>query len=393
MKGIKRVAAAVAGLSVAAALIGSGVAVADPNPSNGPSPRPLQGMGSDTIQSVMDGISEVALSGGNPLIASWDVGGPGFSTRSTGCAFTANGTAGNPATSAFTDGQRSNGSGNGVKQLNASMTPGDPYFGCTDFARASSVQGAQTYGMTYIPFAQDAVAFAVTNVSNIPKELSLADLHAIYTCQYPGFTTVQNSSGQWVTTQYHALLPQAGSGTRKFFLASIGVTDPGTTNSASTGCLSDQKTRTGLGGTNIIEEHKGNVLDDNSIVPISVAQYISQSEGIITDYRGRAVLGTIVDANSTGATAPALFSLPMTLNNTYGFLSSGTPTLNAPLNRLVYNVVPTDNLAQSNIQTAFVGSNSLVCQQSNVIAEYGFGVLNSSSAKPCGDTTTTTAGN
>lgn len=393
MKGIKRVAAAVAGLSVAAALIGSGAAIADPNPNNGPSPRPLQGMGSDTIQGVMDGISEVALSGGNPLIASWDVGGAGFSTRSTGCAFTANGTAGNPTSSAYQDGQRSNGSGNGVKQLNASMTTGDPYFGCTDFARASGVQAAQTYGMTYIPFAQDAVAFAVTNTSNIPKQLSLADLKAIYTCQYPGFTTVQNGSGTWVTTQYHALLPQAGSGTRKFFLSALGIGDPGTANTAATGCLSDQKSRTGLGGSSIIEEHKGNVLDDNSIVPISVAQYIAQSEGIITDYRGRSVLGTIVDANSTGAAAPTLYSLPTALNNTYGFLSSSTPTLNAGLNRLVYNVVPTDNLSQANIQTAFVGGNSLVCQQSAVIAEYGFGVLNSSSAKPCGDTTTTTAGN
>lgn len=392
MKGYKRVAAVVAGLGAAAALIGSGVAVADPNPANGPAVRTLQGMGSDTTQGVMDGVAEAVTSLGSPSIASWDVGGAGFSTRASGCAFTANGTAGNPASSAFTDGQRANGSGNGVKQLNAAMVPGDPYNGCVDFARASSVQGAQTYGMTYIPFAQDAVAFAVTNVSNIPKELSLADLHAIYTCQYPGFTTVQNSGGTWVTTQYHALLPQAGSGTRKFFLAAIGVTDPGTTNSASTGCISDQKSRSGLGGTNIIEEHKGNVLDDNSIVPISVAQYIAQSENITTDYRGRGVLGTIVNADSTGSTTPTLFSLPMTLNNNYGFLSSGN-ALNAPLNRLVYNVVPTDNINNANIQSAFVGGSSLVCQQSSVIAEYGFGVLNASSAKPCGDTTTTTAGN
>ncbi|MFL6106571.1 MAG: hypothetical protein ACJ72L_06390 [Marmoricola sp.] len=377
MKGIKRRAIAVLGLSVASALIGVGVANADPViPVGGHTyDRPLQGEGSDTTEGVMNGLSEVVTSGGNKVISSYNaLGSTGFQTRASGCTYT-----GNPA-SGYVEGQRANGSGPGVNALNdAFVTPTKATNGCLDFARASSVQGAQTVGMTYVPFAKDAVAFAVTNSSNIPRSLSIADLTAMYRCTYPGFTGA--------TPTRHALLPQAGSGTRKFWLSKIGVTEQNITDDRAAGknCVSDQKDRTSLGGSNFIEEHQGNVLDDNSVVPISIAQYIAQSQGSLADVRGRAILGTVVDQNSSGSTPATQFSLPMSMNASYGNVTGGVT-----MSRDVYNVIPTQTVGNGSyalLNQTFVGNSSLVCQNSATILKYGFGTVAN-----CGDTSTTTAG-
>lgn len=390
MKGIKRRAIAVLGIGVATALIGVGVANADPNiPVGGHTyDRALQGEGSDTTEGVMNGLSEVITNGGNKVIASYNaLGSAGFQTRNTaGCLYKGNPKPGDPnagsSASDYVEGYRANGSGNGVSALNDSwVTPstGHATTGCLDFARASSVQGTKTVGMTYIPYAKDAVAFAVTSSSNLPRLLSYADLQAMYNCTYPGFTGA--------TPLYHALLPQAGSGTRKFWLSKLGITEQNIAdhNTAGSTCVSDQKSRTGLGGTNPIEEHQGSILDDSTIVPISIAQYIAQSQGSIADARGRAVLGTIVDQNSTGVTAPTQFSLPAAMNATYGNVTGGVA-----FSRDVYNVIPTQtvgNASFSLLNSTFVGNTSSVCQNSATILKYGFGV-----AANCGDTSTTTPG-
>lgn len=388
MKGIKRRAIAVIGFGAATALIGVGVANADPViPAGGHTyDRPLQGEGSDTTEGVMNGLSEVITNGGNKVIASYNaLGTSGFQSRNTAaCTYKGNPKPGDPlpgsSASDYVEGYRANGSGNGVNALNdAWVTPAHTTNGCLDFARASSVQSAKTVGMTYIPYAKDAVAFAVTASSNLPRLLSYADLQAMYNCTYPGFT-----GG---TPQYHALLPQAGSGTRKFWLSKLGITETQISNNNAAGntCVSDQKSRTGLGGTNPIEEHQGSILDDNTIVPISIAQYIAQSQGSIADARGRSVLGTIVDANSTGSTPATQFSLPASMNASYGTVTGGVA-----FSRDVYNVIPTQTVGNATyplLNSTFVGSGSSICQNSATILKYGFGL-----ASNCGDTSTTTAG-
>lgn len=379
MKDFKRLSVAVVGLGLATAVLGSGVAQADPATPQPPF-RTLQGEGSDTTENVMNALSEVVVDGSNnKLIASYDANGTsGFQTRSTGCTYTGNPT---PASS-YVEGARANGSTNGRKALADAVTAGKTTFGCLDFARSSSGSGTFGFSSTYIPFAKDALGFAVTNTSLFPRQLTYATLKAIYTCQ---FTGIDGTAGGG----YKALIPQAGSGTRSFWLGVVGLTDDTnpTTGLGVTGsfpCVTDQTDYGTRGGSKPIQEHLANVVKNNAIVPVSVAQYIAQSEGTSADSRGRAILGAISDGAGT-------VSYPMSLNNTYGTVSTGTPTLNAPITRDVYNVVPTASITSGNpafkqaAVDVFVGSTGLLCNQSAVIAKYGFGLLGSS----CGSTTKT----
>jgi hypothetical protein len=181
------------------------------------------------------------------------------------------------------------------------------------------------------------VSFALTGDSAIPRSLQLTDLQAIYHCQIPGIT---------------AILPQAGSGTRSFWETTMGITDADV-NGGVYPCIVN-----GTANGQPIEEHDGRVLNSTSIVPFSIAQYAAQASGTITDLRGRAVLGVINGVN------------PLLMN------------ASVPVTRNVYNVVPTSQLATAPTSTVFVGPNSLICQQTTIIQQYGF-ALNPN----CGDTT------
>jgi ABC-type phosphate transport system substrate-binding protein len=368
-----RLTAFAVGLGLVSTLAGMGTAQADPGTPQPPY-RALQGEGSDTSEAVMNALSEVVKDQvGTPLIASYNaVGTSGFQTRvSASCVYQGNP---NPSSS-YVEGFRANGSGNGRKALTDAFTAGKTTSGCLDFARSSSVGAAQaSLPLSYVPFALDSLAFAVTNTSNFPRQLTFQDLKDIYHCTYPGTTGASPS--------LHALIPQAGSGTRSSWLALVGLTESDLTTASAFACVSDQKTRTGRGGSQPIEEHFGNVLDNNSIVGISVAQYIAQSEGAMADVRGRAVLGAVSD----GAVTPTL-SYPMSMNSSYGTVS-GNASLNVPATRQIYNVVP--NKVLNNADPAFnqtavnvfvdtdgsAGVNtSLLCAQSSVIAKFGFGIL------------------
>lgn len=315
--------AGLAGIALSAALIGS----ANAEPNGAPTYRALSGVGSDTTQDVVNGLSDAVVgSDGTKLIGSYNAtGGGNIQTKADAkCGFA-----------------RPNGSGAGRTALLNSLAPGSATAGCIDFARSSSLNLAATpagQGLTYIPFAVDAVTYATAAGSTIPRNLSKAQLTAIYQCD-PSTASIK------------PLLPQAGSGTRAFWLAQLGLTE--TTKGA---CVADT-----VNGVSV-QEHDGRVLiAPDQIVPFSVAQYIAQSFGAITDLRGTAQLGQ-VDGVS-----------PLALNTGFG------------IKRDVYNVVPTASLGASPTSDVFVGPSSKVCAAPTVIQQYGFG-LNSN----CGSTTNQT---
>ncbi|MBZ5734724.1 substrate-binding domain-containing protein [Nocardioides sp. TRM66260-LWL] len=379
MKRLHRVAMLACGLGLATAALGTSIAVADPSGDPAGTVRPLQGMGSDTTEEVMQGLSDVITdSNGNKLIASWNSTGAGFTTRSSttsssGCSFTAYN-----AGDTWVLGKRANNSGNGAATLRAAVTSNSPYAGCVDFARASSSQTGLDANNKFvnIPFAKDAVAFAVTSTSNFPRKLTGDSLYAIYHCTYGGATPADWNRAAG-TGPYHALVPAPGSGTRSFWLKAMGISTDGTFDATAYPCISDSQDRVSANKAPLIQEHRGNVLDDDSIVPISIAQYIAQAQGTSTDYRGDALLGTVA---STGG----VVSYPISLNTGYAN-NRGTKILD--LTRDVYNVVPQNAITSSNaafnqtLSDVFVGPNSKVCQAQSTILKYGFGVLST-----CGDT-------
>lgn len=383
MKVPKRRLAAAFGIGLAAALIGAGVANADPVVPGGGNAydRPLQAEGSDTTEAVMNSLSEVVTSGGNPIIASWDAKGTtGFTTRSPGntpagsnCTYQGNPT---PDAAAYAEGFRANGSGNGQKALKDAFTAGKTTFGCLDFSRSSSSPSASNVGTVPvygIPLATDGLTYVRTAGGLIPKQLTKAQLQGAYHCTFGNF---KNNTNPASATNFKALIPQAGSGTRKDYLALVGITETDLTNGLYP-CVTDQTDYGTRGGPNPIQEHDSRAVNNFAIAGVSIAQWIAQKGGAMTDVQGNAVLGGI----KSTATDPVV-SYPISLNA--GFGDVGLAADNVAATRTVYNVVPKALIDAGGSQNALAvlaffdtdasaGVNtSLICQRADIIRKFGF---------------------
>ncbi len=350
-----RLSAVGAGLMAAALALGAASpAFADPSGF-----KQIVGVGSDTTQDVVGGLASAITNMG-----SYDaLGLPALiQTRSGEDSFT-----------------RPNGSGSGQIALSLSATGGSlggvDMTGLVDFARSSSGPSGSLSGsdLTFIPFARDAVSYAVSAASDFPRDIPLGaasqdsispapfTLRNIYRSTV---TTYVNSSFQTITIR--PLVPQTGSGTRSFWITQVGLTE-GTLGSTVTDL------------TNSVQEHNGTfVTRPGDIVPFSVAQYIAQGNHAalpttIAERRGNIVLGNI------GSVKPYVPS------------TGGGIELNSsfPVNRLVFNVVQTARLSGGSaddvaLQTMFSGTGSQVCSNATIIKQYGFGTIGTL----CGNTTT-----
>ena len=321
--------ASVCGLVVT--VLGASSAQADP--SGAPTFRQLAGVGSDVTGPVMNALSNTITIGGTKVIGSYDA---------TGSATIA--TQSSAACSAIA---RPNGSNAGRAALIASLEANN---GCVQFARSSSLTTTTTGGpqLTYIPFATDAVTYAVTSTSNVPRSLTLADLQQIYQCN-PAYV---GSPGAYTI---FPLIPQAGSGTRSFWETEMGITDAQVTN-GSLPCISDLDSH-----GNLIEEQNGLVLGDNNLIPFSIASWDAEESQAIPDVRGQSVLG-VIDGFGSQAINPSF-----------------------EVTRSVYNVIPTADENTAPWSTVFNGPSSLICTNLATIEQYGF-EQNAS----CGSTTTVT---
>jgi ABC-type phosphate transport system substrate-binding protein len=335
----KSIVVAAGGLSLLAVAL-SGPASADTNVG---STTTLVGVGSDTTQSLVEGLSGVIKdSSNNPVISNYLATpvGRDISTRTgnANCTFTApkNSGQGRDALVAAL-----NGGTFGSPTQSANMT------GCVDFARSSS-NGAPTGttpgGVTYIPMAIDSVTYATLNISNVPRSLTTAFLASVYSA----------NTGNCVGT-YQPLLPPFGSGTRTFFMQSLGLKDLQIGDPAGGGpgtCVKDVN----ASGTPI-QEHDGRFLTNaNQLLPFSTAQFIAQQAGYISNILGRAALGDV----DTGSGSVS----PLSLKTTFG------------LTREVYNVVGTNALGANGganaLDSTFATGSSKVCQATTTIEHYGF---------------------
>lgn len=336
-------AAIVAGTAALGVVVVAGAAQADP-PSG--VHRALVGVGSDTTQDVLNGLSN-SIFDPNPtgssdgyLIASYDATGTSpISTRD-----------GSTCQSVV----RPDGSGAGVKALRDDITAGTH---CLDFARSSSAPNASGQ-FDFIPFGVDAVTLAVKTGSTVGGNVTLADLQHAYNCQDSTGAALPTGTFPKINgVTVHPLVPQAGSGTRKFWASTLGF-------NATTlpSCVSDVAKN-----GNSVQEHNGNALQRTvaadgaeDVMPFSIAQFIAQGRSIpgVTDRRNGAVLETVGGVSPTDAGG--------NLNTAF------------PITREVYNVIQHSRVAESLIKNTFIGSGSEVCTAiysgtTSVINEYGFG--------------------
>jgi hypothetical protein len=309
-----------AGACLAALALTVGTAVADPN--GAPQFRELAGVGAQTTQDVMNSLSDtIKDSSGTKIIASYDnAGSPTITTKAP------------PANCTIT---RPNQGGSGTDALVASLDAND---GCVQFARAVTDDSKSTKrtgkNLTYIPFAIDALTYAIRSDSTIPKDLSAADLTAIYNCQVPGI---------------QPLLGVFGAGNRTFFLQKLGFTDSATfAGSPGHECVKD----TDSSGNPLLANDGRLLTAPNQLVTYSSAPYLAQVNGVGPDIHGKAILGSI------NGISPAI------LNN------------NSFMSREVFNVVstPQANNSSSTVNKVFVGPSSSVCSNSSTIQRFGFNI-------------------
>ena len=339
----------------------------------------LAGVGSDTIQDVMNGMAAaINTSAGSNLIGSYDAVDP-----TSQQSFSQNSTVKIQTKSGGVIFARPNGSGDGAKALSYSNT-GSLYntsniAGQVDFSRSSggpAAVGDTSGALQYIPFAKDNVTYAVSAASDFPRNIPLGNgtedpsaltLYNIYHCTY---TTFKNSTNGTVTIT--PKVPQLASGTRNFWMTKVGITNALLADGQSSDCVNDTTATGNNQAGTMIEEHNGTTITGaGDIVPFSISQYIAQGNHKqilgdttvnVNERRGNIALGTI------GGFAPIRFV-------------NGAVAANAsfPVNRLVFNVIPknkvgsTASQADIDLNSIFLGTGATsVCAQNSVIAEFGF---------------------
>lgn len=351
------------------ALVASGTGISNADPTTPGTYRTYAAVGSDTTQSVWNGLSN----GSTPAVtgvASYDaVGSDTIKTKSAGATFT-----------------RPVGSGNGVKALSAVWDPSytsHDFMGTAlthdevDFARSSSgpVSGS---GLTYLPFARDAVSVAIkpyttgTSITNF----TTAQLAAIYGgpddnvagtgVTYDANTTYPVVSGHIL----HPFLPQSGSGTRKFFQGAINIPD------TDLAAYVDP-------ASSLIENDGTALTTQGDLIPFSAAQWIAQVNGKQTNTTaGDKLLNTNSKTPFSG-TAPNLVAGTLYgTKNSSGTYSTPPATGVGVFARDTYDVVPTAFLTGTTTQktlvtrltgtaTGTVGSSA----SKTIIKKFGFGLL------------------
>lgn len=416
------VAAALAlSLGVSTAAFATGPTATQEDPTTQASASDLVGVGSDTIQDVLFGLSNPS-EGGITAIKSWTATGGSQITYRSGLTVA-----------------RPNGSGPGYKALTDSIgltAAGNAKAGDVDFARASGTQGtaATTPGTgitTDIPFAIDSISFAVPAgspflLTNSNAGLKISDLYNIYSGTVNEINTTTGALQAETVAgtvdpgfkPIQAFLPKPGSGSRQFFLGQVATQGSGIVlgsnkgDSLFTSAGTPSTTAPYIGAKdysgNDVQEHDAAVLTSApagvaAIAPFSGAKYIGYADGKIADPDTGKAAGTdyvLVPFDSTvsgheGAVLPYTGSGSSLLPNTNyaSYAKKGTETASFALTREVYDIIPTaavkgagtsSNAKYNLLYKTFVGANSDVCKATATIAAYGF------LADPnCGDTSKT----
>lgn len=335
----------------------------------------LNGGGSDTTEVVMK-----ALDATSPALGSWNITGGAWDTNgtATGCSFTG----------------RLAGSGDGRKALANSVSNGD---GCFQFARSSSratseapadlaalpYSGTGTTPVQMLPITLgvDGLTYVFRAGSATPRDLTLGQLRAIYSCTFTGTVDGRNMSFASIPNQ--PLLPTDASGSRADWMALMQLTakaDVASDGGTLPGCIEDGPGDTGQAGGEF-SEHNGNVLSNGrQIILHSTGQYIAQGRANAGDFRGLSQLGYI-----NGNTPMQAYDNPAgTLATT---TANGSAIADGAFFRNVYNLVPASKVSDADIVAVFgnrsggslaTGSDTpepnsgAICQQDALIISNGF---------------------
>src|SRR5580692_5421391 len=346
--------------------------------ANSPAENDATGVGSDTIQNVLDQFAadyNPTVSATSSHIYSWDATNPltgaiGDSiAEKTGCSSI----------------PRPDGSSAGITQLATFQKTHDGNFYCSSFARSSRARGSSDPafapgGIAFVDLGGDAVTWSAQATTNAPATLTTAQLAAIYNCTDTNWSQVGGKNAP-----IHAFIPQSSSGTRSFFLGAIGIATPGS-------CVSDD------GGT--LEENEGVnpvLKDPDAIFPYSIGKYIAEkfhsttcnnsactpdsNSNVCTPAAGKNLFGC--NTHGTMVLKQINGVAPTTGTGTGTVINSSFP---ATFQRTVFEVVPYDPATSDHIPGAtspvggvnlepLFGASGFVCTNTTAktdLRNYGF---------------------
>jgi ABC-type phosphate transport system substrate-binding protein len=276
--GIGAAALAVSGLALGAA----GPAAADPGFV--PGPNDIVGVGSDTIEFVVQNLADSWNSTGTPAykVASWNATGSATITPRLGAA----------------DVPRPNGSGSGKATL----------FGAgnntaINFARSSSsLSTTEAAALTQFPFAVDGLKLAVSGqqASHAPTSITAAQMVKIYDGTYTHWNQIPgNAAGS--TAAIKPMTPQSGSGTRSFFESELKAANGGVAVTYGA-------------DVTFVQEHDPSLIqnDPDAIAPFSTARQATLATPSVIHLEGgyrarRAVYDVVRNADAGSAWVADLF--------------------------------------------------------------------------------------
>jgi ABC-type phosphate transport system substrate-binding protein len=320
-----------------------------------PQPYDVVGAGSATTQNMVNALS-VAYNktvrrhnSSHPFILSWDATPPHNPNLLTQQIHTKAGCPKN---------LRPDGSSNGIKDMGSYGTVkyrGKTY-PCINFARSSRPRSTTDPangpgGVSFVILAKDAVTYATTAVTNVPNNLTTAQLTEIFGCSIPaGNGFLANTWGALLgagakdpTGSPAPVLPQAGSGTLSFFAGDLGVatTEPTCGPAAALPATQDPEENEGVANIFRVGNVSTGAPNPNVLYPFSIGSYIAQEfhspkpghkvgkgqNHFGNDFRGVLKLDELNGTQPTVTVGKAKF---VTIN----------PKFSALFQRYVYDVVP-----------------------------------------------------
>lgn len=286
---VRRLTAGIAAMATSGLLL-SGVAPASAEPQSTPSATAIVGVGSDTIEGVVQHLADA-----------WNATSPAFqlasfdATGTSPITLRAGGFGGSSDPLSIT---RPNGSGQGKGALFGTGNNAN-----INYARSSSsLSGGEVAALTQFAVAVDGLKMAVSGsvASHAPASLSIADLVKIYGGQITKWNQIPGNAGGSSAT-IKPYLPQTGSGTRSFFVSELKAGNGGVDVVLA-------------GAVGSVQEHDPAQIqsDPDAIVPFSTARAVTLANPsairLEDGYRARrAVYNVVRNADKDSAWSTALF--------------------------------------------------------------------------------------
>lgn len=234
--------------------------------------------------------------------------------------------------------------------------------GCVDIARSSSgPSSSDPATFQYFAFGRDAVSWSAFPGGQAPSNLSRQNLIDIYSCTITDWSDAR-LPGDAGSGQIIRILPQTGSGTLAFFTGTVLQGAPIPANSAACPLIQNAELQENNGdaiAAQVAPGDRGRV-----IAPYSVAQFVAQGLGTVSDIRAGITIGNIngIDPVLEGPLRPNAEVI-----NNGSFVGA----------RLVYNVLDTRSPSYADALRAVgfdAAGPSLLCSgaRASTLTEYGF---------------------